>query len=66
MHRNKLTQLMRRGALFLATLYVLAALIGHAHERSGAISCECRPDCWCKRPGLSLFRWVFPFWHKLR
>jgi hypothetical protein len=57
---------LRRGALLLATLYVAAALIAHARERSGAISCRCHPDCWCKRPGLSLFRWVFPFWHKPR
>ncbi len=27
--------------------------------------CGCRPDCWCKQPGLSLFRWVFPFGHSL-
>jgi uncharacterized protein len=54
------------GQLLLAMLYVAAALIGHARERSGAISCGCHPDCWCKRPGIGLFRWVFPFWHKPR
>jgi hypothetical protein len=36
---------LRRGTLLLATLYVAAALIGHARERSGAISCGCHPDC---------------------
>jgi hypothetical protein len=56
----------RRGLLLLATLYVIAALVGHAQERSGAISCGCDSGCWCKRPGLSLLRWVFPFWHKPR
>lgn len=24
---------------------------------------ECYPDCWCKKPGLSLFRWVDPSGH---
>lgn len=57
---------LRRGTFLLATLYIAAALIGHARERSGAISCGCKPDCWCQRPGLSIFRWVFPFWHKPR
>jgi hypothetical protein len=23
----------------------------------------CSPRCWCKRPILSTFRWVFPFKH---
>ncbi|HYY73660.1 MAG TPA: hypothetical protein VE662_02465 [Solirubrobacterales bacterium] len=57
--------MLKRGLLALGGLYVGAALIAHAQERRGAITCECREDCWCKRPGLSLFRWVFPFRHKL-
>jgi hypothetical protein len=56
----------KRGLLVIGVLYIVAALIGHAQERRGAISCECQKDCWCKRPGLSLFRWVFPFQHQLR
>lgn len=52
--------------LLLGTLYLTAAVIGRAQERGGAITCSCDQDCWCKRPGLSLFRWVFPFWHKPR
>jgi hypothetical protein len=56
--------MLKRGPLFLAALYIAAALIGHVQERLGAIRCECREDCWCKRPGLSLFRWVFPFGHR--
>jgi hypothetical protein len=56
----------RRGVLVVAAFYVGAALIGHVQERRGAISCDCREDCWCKRPGLNLFRWVFPRGHKLR
>ena len=39
----------------LGTLYVGAALIGHVQERRGAITCECREDCWCKRPGLIIW-----------
>lgn len=33
-------------------------------ERMGRIRCGCAVDCWCRRPGLSLFRWVFPWWHR--
>ncbi len=47
-------------------LYVAAAVRGLAKERSGELRCTCEADCWCKKPGLSLFRWVFPFWHKPR
>ena len=28
--------------------------------------CACDSDCWCKRPVLSLFRWVFPRYHRNR
>jgi hypothetical protein len=52
--------------LVFGTLYLVAALIGLARERSGAITCGCAEDCWCKEPGLSLFRWVFPLGHKPR
>jgi hypothetical protein len=27
------------------------------------MTCDCDPDCWCRRPGLSVFRWVFPRYH---
>jgi len=58
---------MRQGILLLfGTLYVGAALIGHAKERRGAMTCECQDACWCKRPGIRLFRWVLPLGHKLR
>jgi hypothetical protein len=26
--------------------------------------CSCQPDCWCQKPGLRHFRWVFPIGHK--
>ena len=46
--------------------YVGAALVGLVAERAGRLSCHCTSDCWCKRPGLSLFRWVFPIGHQER
>ena len=52
--------------MLVGALYVGAALIGHAKERRGAITCECQDACWCKRPGVGLFRWVLPLGHKLR
>jgi len=51
--------------LLFATLYLGAALIGHAKERRGAITCACQDACWCKRPGLAAFRWVLPLGHKI-
>lgn len=46
--------------------YVGLALVGKVRERNGDLQCNCNNDCWCKRPGLSLFRWVFPLGHSLR
>jgi hypothetical protein len=46
--------------------YLGAAVMGRIMESRGAVRCECRADCWCKHPGLSLFRWVFPYGHSLR
>ena len=45
--------------------YVGFALLGHLAERTGRLRCDCLPDCWCKRPGLSVFRWAFPYRHSL-
>jgi hypothetical protein len=39
-------------------LYVLAAVISRATEPAGMRHCDCLDTCWCKKPGLSLFRWV--------
>lgn len=44
-------------------LYVLFALIGRFVEAMGAVRCGCATTCWCHRPGLSAFRWVFPVGH---
>jgi len=31
------------------------------------LQCGCEDDCWCKRPGPSLFRWLVPGkFHHLR
>ena len=43
--------------------YLLLALGNKAAEAAGAMRCGCADDCWCKRPGLNLFRWVFPWGH---
>lgn len=44
--------------------YVVLALLSKLVEGMGGILCECSADCWCRRPGLSVFRWVFPRWHR--
>jgi hypothetical protein len=49
--------MLKCGLLFLAALYIAAALIGHLQERLGAIRCE-PGGLLCKRLGLSLFRWI--------
>jgi hypothetical protein len=43
--------------------YVALALIYRAREAAGLLTCDCYPDCWCRKPGLSVFRWVFPRYH---
>jgi hypothetical protein len=51
---------------FLAGLYLLFAVIGRFVEGMGAVRCGCASTCWCKRPVLSAFRWVFPWRHTLQ
>lgn len=46
--------------------YVVLALVTRAKEAVGAYTCACDPGCWCKTPGLSFFRWVFPRGHRNR
>jgi hypothetical protein len=45
--------------------YLGAGLATRAMEGNGLLTCSCRSDCWCHRPGLSVFRWVFPYGHSL-
>jgi hypothetical protein len=55
---------MRRILVPVLAVYLLAALIGRLGEKQGRNVCGCGPDCWCKKPVLSVFRWVFPFGHR--
>jgi len=54
---------MNRLLVGAGSTYVLFAIIGRFVEGMGAVECGCAADCWCKRPVLSLFRWVFPYGH---
>jgi hypothetical protein len=55
---------LKRLLVGVGSLYLLFAVIGRFVEGMGAVECGCASDCWCQRPGLSLFRWVFPFGHR--
>ncbi len=49
----------------VAALYLAAAVWGLVKESRGELHCACEPHCWCKKPGLRVFRWVFPFGHSV-
>jgi hypothetical protein len=49
----------------LAGLYLLAALATRIAEAMGLRTCGCADDCWCKKRGLSVLRWVFPRAHRI-
>ena len=52
---------MKRTLFGVIGFYLLAAIVTTLAEASGlGRQCGCEPDCWCKRPGLRLFRWVTP------
>lgn len=55
---------MKRAVLVLVGGYLLIAAGNRIAEHLGAMHCGCAADCWCRRPGLSLFRWVFPWGHR--
>ncbi len=55
---------MKRALVSLAGIYLLFAVIGRFVEGMRAVECGCGDDCWCKRPVLSTFRWVFPWGHR--
>jgi hypothetical protein len=46
--------------------YLLVALGTHIAETAGLRMCGCARECWCQRPLVSTFRWVFPYEHRLR
>lgn len=52
----------RLGAVIGA--YVVVAALTRLAEAAGLHRCGCNADCWCQRPLLSLFRWVFPYGHR--
>ena len=54
---------MKRLLTSLVVGYVVLALYCRAREAAGLMTCDCYPDCWCRQPGLGLFRWVFPRFH---
>lgn len=55
---------MTQALLMLVGLFLLLASANRVAERLGVMRCECDQGCWCRRPGLSLFRWVFPWGHR--
>jgi hypothetical protein len=56
---------MKRLLLGVTSVYLLFAVIGRFVEGVGAVRCQCRSDCWCKKPVLSSVRWVLPVGHSL-
>lgn len=55
---------MKRVLASLIGLYLLAAVVTRLAEAMGRQRCGCAADCWCKKPGLTAFRWVFPRGHR--
>jgi len=55
---------MRRLLLAAVGLFLLSAVATRVAEAAGVervrLTCGCEPECWCKRPSLTLFRWVTP------
>lgn len=54
---------MKKLLLVLFSGYLVIAGATKVAERFGLRRCGCSEDCWCHRPGLALFRWVFPWGH---
>jgi hypothetical protein len=53
--------MMKRILFGIIGLYLLVAIVTTLAEASGfGRQCACEQDCWCKKPGLRLFRWVTP------
>src|SRR3954470_14564005 len=56
--------MMKRIAVRLLGLFVAVAVVTRIAEATGHYRrCGCLPECWCRKPGLSLFRWVIPKAH---
>jgi hypothetical protein len=54
----------KRLAAALVLGHVTLALYYRAREAAGLLTCECYLDCWYRKPGRSIFRWVFPRYHR--
>jgi hypothetical protein len=67
--RNEKETMMRRVAVGIVGLFSATAVLTRLAEAMGLgrrYRCACESPCWCKQPGLSLFRWVTPArWHDL-
>jgi len=52
----------RRVVFRVVGLYLVVAIVTRTLEAAGIGSrrCGCEPECWCKRPEFTLFRWVTP------
>jgi hypothetical protein len=61
---------MRRIMVKSAVAFLLLAVATRAADalRVGGsrLRCGCKESCWCKRPWLTVFRWVTPSgWHEI-
>jgi hypothetical protein len=54
---------MRRPVTAFLGVLLFLAVATRVAEAAGLRRCGCAPDCWCRRPGLDLFRWVIPVGH---
>lgn len=59
-------RMIRRLLQAFAIGYFALAILTRLREWTGAYTCACDDDCWCKTPGLRLFRWVYPRGHRNR
>jgi hypothetical protein len=57
-------ELVKKLIVIVGLGYVALALIYRARDAAGLRTCDCYPDCWCRKLGLSVFRWVFPRYHR--
>ena len=52
-----------RAVVGIIVVALLAAVATRIAELAGMRTCGCADDCWCRRPGIGLFRWLVPFGH---
>ena len=53
-----------RAVAALIGLVLLDAVLTRIVELAGLRTCGCADDCWCRRPGLNLVRWIVPVGHR--